>query len=216
MVDPRNESFKKRPRVPTSVDHDDTDDHDDSKGIFWIFALIFGSLVVLHPLSQRDSAELASKQPGYLYQNESAHQINLKLKTTQAIRDQLEMEAIRANEEVQARALSEGGLSIGENTPHTSGMELAEENREKEIVQNLNSKQRKFPSPDDRINTKIERDKFLRQYEEQYKQAYVAQFLKNARERGLDVRLNENLEVIDVRPLDDKLPLQFPVENGSD
>lgn len=54
-------------------------------------------------------------------------------------------------------------------------------------------------TPDQRVNKKLERDEFVRDYDERLQEEYTRQFLENASESGYEVQLNEDLEVIGIR-----------------
>lgn len=70
-------------------------------------------------------------------------------------------------------------------------------------------------NPDAIVRERISQEESHFQNEQAYQQRYAEEFVRNAREHGLRVRLNKNLDVISVDPIKKEEPLQFPSNASS-
>lgn len=62
-----------------------------------------------------------------------------------------------------------------------------------------NDLERRPLTPAELIERGLANEQFLREYDKKHRQKYVEEFLRNAQEQGLDVELNEDLEVTAVK-----------------
>ncbi len=115
------------------------------------------------------------------------------------------------NAQVREQAKTSGKSGMPSSSLHmristeSHAIQVAEENRQDELpgtfrVRNL----------DESILQRVADQQFAGEYDEAYKKAYIRAFLQNARENGLDVVLNEDLEVLEILPFNNGEPMRFP------
>ena len=82
---------------------------------------------------------------------------------------------------------------------------LKEDQQEKSVYEDLRGgPQKSFDTPmtpEERINANIAMRKWMTDYQEHQTQQYVQEFIDNARKQGLEVKINNRLEVVDIRPI---------------
>jgi hypothetical protein len=76
-------------------------------------------------------------------------------------------------------------------------------------VENRN-KARGALSPEQRINNKINRDQWEREYREAYEREYLRAYVENARKAGYDVKLNSEGDIVEVTTIGTEEPVRFP------
>lgn len=101
---------------------------------------------------------------------------------------------------VLARPLGADAAVIPEND-RPLGVSLDQENSAEKVYKDLYGHQdnRGPMSPDDRINMRLQEDKWLAQTEKQERKQYIQNFLKEAYDAGYAIDLDENLVVVRVR-----------------
>ncbi len=89
------------------------------------------------------------------------------------------------------------------------GERMLKEQAEPDLQQRYNSL-----TPDQRITKKINRDEYAREYEKLQQEAFVQQYIQNARQHGYDVRLNANGEIVSSDFIGVAEPQGFPSESS--
>lgn len=87
---------------------------------------------------------------------------------------------------------------------------LQQQNNSKDVVRDEVPKANEPLTPDQRVSLMLQRNQWLKNYDRAYRREYVRQFLKNAREHGVNVRLNKNLDVTGLSFNRSNRPLRFP------
>ena len=85
------------------------------------------------------------------------------------------------------------------------GERMYKENNPQDVAQRYNGL-----TPEQRINKKINRDEFARDYQKQQEEAFMQQYIENARRAGYELKLNAKGEVVDYREIGSSDPLRFP------
>lgn len=86
-----------------------------------------------------------------------------------------------------------------------------QENPGRRVLEDVEPRRpRRSLTPDQRITSKIERESWSRDYNKKYEQEYVRQFLENARRKGVEIRLNENLDVTGIETFPVEEPIRVP------
>lgn len=104
-------------------------------------------------------------------------------------------------------------LNNSPNQPeNTNPLSFEQENFGQQVLKDTEYKadNSKNLTPEQRVNSKLERERWVRDYENREREVVVKQFIENAKSSGLDVRLNKNLEVTEVTPLQKEEPILFP------
>lgn len=75
----------------------------------------------------------------------------------------------------------------------------------------------KVQTPEQRISSKIARDQWSQEHDQRYREEYIKQFLENAKRSGVDIRLNDNLDVTGIDRFEMEKPIRIPQSesNGS-
>ena len=86
------------------------------------------------------------------------------------------------------------------------GVQMDTENTADRLYQELNDRPRAAAdnTPDDRINAMLEKNKWLNEQERQERVQYVRNFIKTAYDRGYEVQLDDKLQVVGVRPIQNR------------
>ncbi len=85
------------------------------------------------------------------------------------------------------------------------GERMYKENNPGDASQRYNSL-----TPEQRIHKKINRDEFARDYQKVQEDAFMKQYIENARRAGYELKLNAKGEVVDYREIGAPEPLRFP------
>ncbi len=96
------------------------------------------------------------------------------------------------------------------STPKPIPLVLQQQNNFPKGSQGENSQQNFQMTPNERISQMLEQNEAIQDYNRRYRQAFIRQFLKNAHEHGVDVRLNKNLDVTGISIDTSNRPLLFP------
>ena len=81
------------------------------------------------------------------------------------------------------------------------GVNVDSQDKFKQYDQDIKKMQTHTKSFQDDIYASVALDQYLEDYEQKERQAFVDAFIENARRGGYDVELNDNLEVVGVRPI---------------
>jgi hypothetical protein len=71
-------------------------------------------------------------------------------------------------------------------------------------------KTREALTPEQRINNKITRDQWEREYREAYEKEYLRAYIENARKAGYDVKLSAAGDIVEVTDIGTNEPVRFP------
>ncbi len=118
-------------------------------------------------------------------------QLNTDLKDT-ANRAQLKKETMQ---EDNAGADSLSNTDFEQDGSAPIPLVLQQQNNAKDVAHDEMPKAFQPMTPDQRVSLMLQRNQWLKDYDQAYQQEYIRQFLKNAREHGVNVRLNKNLDV---------------------
>lgn len=130
---------------------------------------------------------------------------------------QMEMRSREMENKVLAKPLGTDA-SIEPESDRTLGVSLEQENNAQKVYDDLYGDQahvRPAPSPEDRINARLEQEQWLSQMEKQERRQYVQNFIDQAYEAGYAITLDENLIVVKVKKVQQKpkLSLDQVLEN---
>lgn len=89
------------------------------------------------------------------------------------------------------------------------GERMLKEQAEPDLQQRYNSL-----TPDQRITKKINRDEYAREYEKLQEEAFVQQYIQNARKQGYDIKLNSKGEIVSSEYIGVVEPQGFPSETS--
>ncbi len=83
------------------------------------------------------------------------------------------------------------------------GVDHSPDSNETTAFEDLNryKKELNTEKPDNVIQAQLRDQDRQREYEKAYREAYAKQFIENARRAGYDVRLNDDMVVVSVRPI---------------
>lgn len=117
-----------------------------------------------------------------------------------------ELSAPRPNGDIDPSAYSKEKAPIaiilkGDNP----GERMLKEQAESDLPQRYNSQ-----TPDQRISKKINRDEYAREYEKAQEEAFIQQYIENARRAGYDIRLNAKGEIVSSQYIGVAEPQSFP------
>jgi hypothetical protein len=115
----------------------------------------------------------------------------------------------------QAPPVPEEAYVPGREGGGVNPLQFDQENPGQRVQMDTEQRQQKRGTPDQRISSKVERDAWIRDYEKRQKATYVREFIENARRNGVDVQLNENLDVVGLQRFDVEKPLRFPQSQGA-
>ena len=114
-----------------------------------------------------------------------------------------------------------GDVDVTSTSPEAArsyGVSLDSENTADRLYEELNERpvQNTDNTPDARINAMLEKNKWLNQQEHQERVQYVRNFIKTAYDRGYEVDLDQNLQVVGVRPIANRrISLDQAIEKAS-
>lgn len=196
----------------------------DPKWTLVAVLLILAGLILLVQKPEGD-ANLSSYPQGVLPQFQSVNQSANKSvnKLDDQINFHLKAADVKAQlEEAKARAAVE---SIGddfqydnsENFKRPLSLSRKGESHAVDITKENDANDRVYRqlNPSQLIDRQMAKEQFNSDYNEKYREEYIRQFIENARSQGIDIKLNDDLEVVEIqkRPLEQ--PLRFPNSVGS-
>lgn len=82
-------------------------------------------------------------------------------------------------------------------------------------IQEATGRPRRTLNPDEQVSLAVSKMAWLKEYDANYRAAYIATFLRNARAAGMNVELNKDLVVVGISPTWDKRPIRIPQSEGS-
>jgi hypothetical protein len=92
-------------------------------------------------------------------------------------------------------------------------LRLDQENMNKKLAEEFeskNNKNRRPLTPDERLAQKLERDQYIQDYNKKYEDEYVRQFIENARNKGVNIRLDDDLNVTGMNTFEVEKPIRVP------
>lgn len=85
------------------------------------------------------------------------------------------------------------------------GERMYKENNPSDLTQRYNAL-----TPEQRVNKKINRDQFAQDYQRSQEEAFLKQYIENARRAGYELKLNSKGEIVDYTEIGTSDPLRFP------
>lgn len=174
--------------------------------ILAIIILLIGGLLFIKPSLVSEMTVSSSVQP----QQNIEDSIDRNLKTAD-IRRQLQNLKVKMENERAAR-IREYDSQYGRL--NTGNLKLEQESHGERVVKEIEEYQRqgddRVLDPSEIVERRIARDQVMAEYDKKYRKEYIEAFLQNAREQGLDVRLNKDLEVVDILDVGQDEPMRFP------
>ena len=156
-----------------------------------------------------------SEQSSYQQQQQAIDQsIDRNLKAAD-VKRQLEELKVRIENEKAQRLREIEAYNRGGNP---TNLQLKQESHASDIMAEIEENSLRgdegYLDPSDVVERRIARDQVLADYDRKYKKEYIRSFIQNARDNGLEVELNEDLEVIGIRELPSDEPMRFPNSVG--
>ena len=175
--------------------------------ILGILLLFAGGALFVNP----DLVSNKSDQSSYQDQQQIIDQsIDRNLKAAD-IERQLEELKVRIENEKAERLREIEAYNRGGNP---NNLQLGQESHAADIMQEIEQNSLRgdegYLDPSDVVERRIARDQLLADYDKKYKKEYIKRFLQNAADQGLEVELNDDLEVIEIRELPSDEPMRFP------
>jgi hypothetical protein len=185
-------------------------------GVFILFAFL-----LIAKSHNTEVSQLAGERTFTSYSSVKNESLNLSSENLAAIERELK-EVDRKERQMRAKVLIENrarteGLEFDqgvyeESAPHAINLQpsreredIVNESRDRELRHDYRAL-----TPAERISEKIARDEWAIEYDQEYQEYYTKAFIENARRDGLDIRLNKNLDVVDLSPTNQDKPLRFP------
>lgn len=194
--------------------------------VFPSLLVIFGVIILLSPSNQNSSetspsvrskhsnTSLGKIQKRYetSRQNDEIHQKAIELVNRNLQLDQTQIELREDVQEAAAR-VDLKAYRENPNQPETPasfadrelGVEVFVDDGSQEVLKDINARGSAIYdsslSPEEIIGLKVQKMNELHAYEHKQKVQYVRAFVENARKRGYFVQLNDQLEVVKVRPI---------------
>lgn len=188
----------------------------DLKTLCLLFLILLLSGLLL--LSRRGAKDQAS-----LRQNQLVQKINQSLKDTKIKNEINQLEVDIGNENGPQIDSSVGGGAPAQyddkmSSDKVNPLSFEQENSGQQVLKDIEYESRRSRNltPEQRINSKLEREAWIRDHENRERELVVKQFLENARERGVDIRLNKNLDIIGVAPVQGDKPILFKQPQSGD
>ncbi|MCB0351166.1 MAG: hypothetical protein KDD38_08280, partial [Bdellovibrionales bacterium] len=135
-----------------------------------------------------------------------------------AIRDELKRFATEAENEASSSVDENAALENSSHLENINPLVFDQENAGQRVLRDTEDARvgRGRPlTPEQRIAAKIERDLWSQDYETRQRAEFVKQFLENARKNGVDIRLNDNLDVTGIDRFEVEAPIRFPQSDSS-
>lgn len=175
--------------------------------------LFVGTLFVEGERDSRDAASRAADvfSGEKMGQRAVSQKINRDLKEA-VLKDEIQQGTVSVENQA-APPINTADPSLYEETSSINPLLFDQENPGQKILKETDKAHRPSGAtltPDQRISSKLARDEWIKDYERRQKEEYVRQFLQNAKNHGINVRLNKNLDVtgLDVSPSDE--PIRVP------
>ena len=152
-------------------------------------------------LASREASSIAAPSPNL------QDRLNTDLKDT-AIRSGLKKETME-EDNADSAAISNSDFE-NDQSQRPIPLVLKQQNNSGDVVRDEIPQTYEPPTPDQRVSLMLQRNQWLKNYDQAYQREYIRQFLKNAREHGVNVRLNKNLDVTGFSLNRSNQPLLFP------
>lgn len=189
----------------------------DNKALFLILLLLLlGIFLIIRKQGVKDQASvLPNSQPA---KGETAivQEINRDLKDASLKSEMRVQEIENGNSQmpsVDPTLPMTTDLPQGQSESDVIPLEFEQENSGEQVMKDTElgrKKARRPMTPEQRISAKLDRDAWVRDQQKREQDTVVRQFLENARAGGVNVRLNENLDVTGVAPMEQPKPIRVP------
>ena len=178
--------------------------------ILGVLLLFAGATLFVKPDLLSQKSEMSSIEQ----QRNIEQSIDRNLKAAD-VRRQLEALKVQIENE-KAEKLREIDAITSNGAP--GNLKLEQESHAETVMQELEQQSLRgdegYLDPSDVVERRIARDQVIADYDRKYKREYIRRFIQNARDNGLEVELNEDLEVIGIRELPSDEPMRFPNSVG--
>ena len=164
-----------------------------------VFLLSLGFALLLRPTSE--SHDMSSQK---IVRDPTAVKINRLVEDVKVKEDFLRQQRLLEN--LKSKDTGAGDVDPTATAPEQArsfGVQLDSENTADQMYSQLNERPvvTNDNTPDSRINAMLEKNKWLNQQEREERRQYVRNFIKTAYDRGYEVELDQNLQVMGVRPI---------------
>ena len=194
---------------------DSQNENGNSAGKWLLFAgLSIGVLAgYLHTTDdQKDMASRATTPVMTSADQALQNQMNSNLKDA-TVRSDLKKETMQ-EDDAGSNTISERDIERNERTAPIP-LVLEQQNSANDIARDEMPKALEPMTPDQRVSLMLQRNEWLKDYDQAYQQEYIRQFLKNAHDHGVSVRLNKNLDVTGLSVNRSNQPIRFPTSSTS-
>lgn len=183
---------------------------------YFIAAVLLVAILIL--LSGRGHKNMSSMIPALQSDQQTLinNKINLELKQTD-LKSEIKIKEIEIENAVDSVLSHDVNEETVENLQpdlpaKVNPLEFEQENPGEQVLQDINYEKRKSRAltPEQRITTKLERDAWVREQEKIEQEVMVKKIIQNARDKGVELRVNKNLDVIGVSPAPKEEPLRIP------
>ena len=119
-----------------------------------------------------------------------------------AIQKQLKMQKIEMENRNQAPAATFNLEESFEDPVHSYGVETRADDSLDKINNDIGDETETLDlklNPEERVAAKIQKERFMNEYNKAHDQAYVEAFIANAAKDGWEVEVNDKMEIINVR-----------------
>jgi hypothetical protein len=193
---------------------------------FIILLLAFFIFVGSFFMHRDQNPEQTSTQPTQVDLNSKStqsHRLDMNKLDNYMKDSQIREEINEQSTEVQNRAAPRVGdpdPSSYDGTDSVNSLSFDQDNTSQRVLRDTEGKKSHSGrplTPDQRISAKLERDNWVKQHEKRQNEEFVRQFIENARQQGVDVRLNKNLDVTGLgsAPTDEPIRVPQSVSPGS-
>lgn len=218
---------KRRQRQAAVAQHNNERDDQSRVGLLLIFlAVVVAFTAYLWPQARRasdhagvgdgrNSIEQNSLQPSAAHLPPTVvNRINEHLKESQ-IESEIRQQSTQIENQMAPKAAPGDAAEYNPEAPNdrVNPLILDQVDPNARVIQDLKGGRTSSsspPTPDQRISSKLAKERWVQQYEQEYQEEYVRQFKENARKDGLDVRVNKDLDVTGIGVAPVERPIRLP------
>ena len=186
---------------------------DTRRALVVLILAVLGLYFLLEPKAvvRHESQVMSSQKASAVANPEKLIDRHLK---TGRFAEELKKESIQVENELLAPAPDRIDPEVYSAEKAPLPIELKGENPYERLYKEHNSSDlsQRYNSltPEQRINKKIVRDQFAVEYQKMQEEAFMQEYIENARRAGYEVQLNSNGEIVNFREVGSSEPLRFP------
>lgn len=180
----------------------------DVKSLILIFLLLLLTFFML--VARKGARDQASFMP-----NQLVKKIDQSLKDTN-IKNEINQLEVDNENEIGSPLDVDGSWSPAQNSnlvgpENLNPLSFEQENPGQQVLKDIqyDSNRQRHLTPEQRVNSKLEREMWVRDYENSEREVVVKQFIENAKKEGVQIKLNKNLDVTGVTPVQNEEPILF-------